>query len=336
MNKTYCPNCKKNVSFTIKKEVIKEFKGIEVNVEEYIPLCNECGNELFVAEIENENLKRLYTRYREMTGLITPEEIQKIREKYNLSQRELGQILGWGKMTINRYERGALPSKSHSDILKLIQTSEDFFYKKVEEAFLSGRITERTYDKIKTNRKNHVAEIRKKIITAELDSPESIYNGFKKFDLEKLENLISYLADKVENLYLSSLNKYLWYIDFLHFKRYSRSITGLSYIRYTYGPVIKGFVYNEIATYPSDKFFVEEYETEDGAIKTSFKSRKNYDLLLFTPEELDTINIVINFLKDKNCRTISELSHQELAWQQTPMKELISYEYAKTLKLESS
>ncbi|WP_232841497.1 Panacea domain-containing protein [Caldicellulosiruptor acetigenus] len=135
---------------------------------------------------------------------------------------------------------------------------------------------------------------------------------------------------------MSSLNKYLWYIDFLHFKRYSRFITGLSYIRYTYGPVIKGFVYNEIATYPSDKFSGEEYKTEDGAIKTSFKSRRNYDLSLLTQEELDTINTVINFLKDKSCRCISELSHQELAWQKTPMKELILYEYAKTLKLENS
>jgi len=67
-------------------------------------------------------------------------------------------------MTINRYERGALPSKSHSDILKLIQTSEDFFYKKVEEAFLCGRITERTYDKIKQTGKTMLLRYEKKLL----------------------------------------------------------------------------------------------------------------------------------------------------------------------------
>lgn len=121
----------------------------------------------------------------------------------------------------------------------------------------------------------------KRNIIVEFDFFESIYDGFKKFDLEKLENLISYFVDKVENLYLSFLNKYLWYIDFLYFKCYLWFIIGLSYICYIYGLVIKGFVYNEIVIYLSDKFFGEEYEIEDGVIKISFKSRRNYDLLLF-------------------------------------------------------
>lgn len=100
MNRAYCPECKKHVEIKVEKNLVKEYKGVQVNVEEHAPHCSECDTELLVPDIENENLKRLYQRYRELTGLITPEEIQKIREKYGLSQRELGQILGWGKMTI--------------------------------------------------------------------------------------------------------------------------------------------------------------------------------------------------------------------------------------------
>ncbi|WP_271628942.1 type II TA system antitoxin MqsA family protein [Caldicellulosiruptor sp. DIB 104C] len=335
MNRAYCPECKKHVEIKVEKNLVREYKGVQVNVEEHVPHCSECDTELFVPDIENENLKRLYQRYRELTGLITPEEIQKIREKYGLSQRELGQILGWGKMTINRYERGALPSKSHSDILKLILTSEGFFKEKVEEAFKSGRITERTYQKTMEKIRDSLADLKKKIISAELEHPEDIYNGFRRFDFEKLENLISYIAEKVENLYLSSLNKFLWYIDFMHFKRCLRSITGLRYIKYAYGPVIEKFAYKEIAAYPSDKYTIEEYETPDGAIQTKIKSKGNYDLSVFTQEELQTINMVIDALKDKTCSAISELSHKEVGWQQTPLRELISYEYAKTVSLDS-
>lgn len=333
MIKVYCPECKKNVEYKLEKNLIKEYKGVQVNVEEYIPHCTECNTELFVPDIENENLKRLYQRYRELTGLITPEEIQKIREKYNLSQRELGQILGWGKMTINRYERGALPSKSHSDILKLILHAEEFFKEKVEEAHNAGRITTKTYQKLIQKISASVGEKKKRIIIEELTHPEDIYNGFKRFDFEKLENLISYIAEKVDNLYLSSLNKFLWYIDFLHFKYRLRSVTGLRYIKYTYGPVIENFAYNEIIAYPSDKYTVEQYEMPDGAIQTIIKSTGNYDLSVFDEKELAIIDKVINLLKDKTCREISEMSHKEKGWCETPKKELISYEFAKDIEL---
>ena len=43
-----------------------------------------------------------------------------IEKKYNISQRELTSILDFGKMTINRYERGGVPTKSQSDYIKLL------------------------------------------------------------------------------------------------------------------------------------------------------------------------------------------------------------------------
>ena len=38
-------------------------------------------------------------------------------------------------MTINRYERGALPNKSHSDLIKLLSENEEIFKEKVEFVF---------------------------------------------------------------------------------------------------------------------------------------------------------------------------------------------------------
>lgn len=63
----------------------------------------------------------------------------------------------------------------------------------------------------------------------------------KKIDPEKFENLVSYIASRV-TLYKTSLNKFLWYIDFLNFKTNSRSITGLTYQKYIAGHSIQTFI----------------------------------------------------------------------------------------------
>lgn len=51
-------------------------------------------------------------------------------------------------MTINRYERESLPTKSQSDYIKLLIENEDKFIEKVKEAYENNIITEKTYKKI--------------------------------------------------------------------------------------------------------------------------------------------------------------------------------------------
>lgn len=331
MKKGFCPECNKWAEYKIRTNLIKEYKGQEVNVVENIAYCSVCGTDIFIEEIEEENLKRLYDKYRDVTGIVKPEDLINLRKKYGLSQRELGAILGWGKMTINRYERGALPNKSHSDLIKLLSENEEIFKEKVEEAYNTGRVTAKTYKKLEQEFEDCLNNLRKKIIENTLSHEENVFNGYKKFDFEKLENLISYIADKVNNLYQTSLNKYLWYIDFLYYKKYVRSITGLRYIKYEFGPVIEEFAYKDVINYKSDKYYVEEYELNDGGIIIKIKSSKNYDLSVFAKEELEVINEVIDKLKNKSCTELSDLSHKEQAWINTPFRELISYDYAADL-----
>jgi len=148
MNKVYCPHCSKNLDYTIKEQEIETFKGFTVNIIENVPVCNLCSEEIFVEEIEKENLKRLYDQYRIAARIVSPEEIKMLREKYELSQRELVSILNWGKMTINRYENGSVPSMSHNDILKWLLNNPSLLIEKVKEAYKNKRINEKTYLKV--------------------------------------------------------------------------------------------------------------------------------------------------------------------------------------------
>lgn len=335
--KVYCPYCEKEVEYRIERRNLKEFRGIEVNTFENVAICNECNEDLYVNEIENENNERIYQIYREKTNIIKAEDIIKLREKYNISQRELTSILGFGKMTINRYERGGLPTKSQSDYIKLLIENDDKFIEKVKEAYKKNNISDKTYNKIiseeieKDINKNEVKDNIRRYLKSVLNRKPDIYNGYKSLDLEKIENIISYIASKVKNLTITSLNKYLWYIDMLSFNERTVAITGLTYQNQKFGPTIIYKKYDELSLL-DDKYTREDIETENGNT-TKIISNNNFNLDKISSSEKEIIDKIIKLLKNKNVADISEMSHREDGWKKTKRFEQISFEYAMNLKL---
>lgn len=335
--KVYCPYCKKEVEYKIEKRELKEFRGIEVNTFENVAICNECNQDLYVNKIEDENNERIYKIYREKANIIKAEDIVKLREKYDISQRELTAILGFGKMTINRYERGGLPTKSQSDYIKLLIENEDKFIEKVKEAYENNNITEKTYKKIVSEgqeeniSKKRVQENIRRYLKEVLNRKPDIYNGYKSLDLEKVENIISYIASKVKNLTITSLNKYLWYIDMLSFNKRAVAITGLTYQNQKFGPTIVYKKYDELSLL-DDKYQREDIETENGNT-TKIISNENFNLDKINDSEKEIIDTIIKLLKNKKVTDISEMSHREDGWKKTKRLEKISFEYAMNLNI---
>lgn len=333
--RVYCPYCKKEVEYRIEKRDLKEFRGIEVNTFENVDICNECNQDLYVNKIEDENNERIYKIYREKANIIKAEDIIKLREKYDISQRELTSILGFGKMTINRYERGGLPTKSQSDYIKLLIENDDKFIEKVKEAYEKNNINEKTYKKIvseeveKDISKKEVQDNIRRYLKSVLNRKPDIYNGYKSLDLEKVENIISYIASKVKNLTITSLNKYLWYIDMLSFNKRAVAITGLTYQNQKFGPTIVYKKYDELSLL-DDKYTREDIETENGNT-TKIISNNNFNLDKISSSEKEIIDTIIKLLKNKKVIDISEMSHREDGWRKTKRLEEISFEYAMNL-----
>jgi putative zinc finger/helix-turn-helix YgiT family protein len=335
--RVYCPYCKKEVEYRIEKRDLKEFRGIEVNTFENVAICNECNQDLYVNKIEDENNERIYKIYREKANIIKAEDIIKLREKYDISQRELTSILGFGKMTINRYERGGLPTKSQSDYIKLLIENDDKFIEKVKEAYEKNNINEKTYKKIvseeveKDISKKEVQDNIRRYLKSVLNRKPDIYNGYKSLDLEKVENIISYIASKVKNLTITSLNKYLWYIDMLSFNKRAVAITGLTYQNQKFGPTIVYKKYDELSLL-DDKYQREDIETENGNT-TKIISNNNFNLDKINDSEKEIIDTIIKLLKNKKVTDISEMSHREDGWRKTKKFEQISFEYAMNLNI---
>ena len=335
--KVYCPYCKKNVDYRIEQRNVNMFRGIEVNTYENVAICKICDKELYINNIEKENNERIYNIYRNKTDIINPQDIINFREKYNISQRELTSILDFGKMTINRYEKGCLPSKSQSDYIKLLISNKDDFIKKVEQAYKNNRIGKKTYAKILLNNNEYktiqkdIQNLYRKNIKQILDRKPDIFNGYRHLNLDKVEDIISYIASKVKNLTITSLNKYLWYIDMLSFNERSISITGLTYEHEKFGPTIFNQEYEEISLLTS-KYKREIYENEYGST-IKIISNNNFDLSQFEEIEINIIDTIIKLLKNKKVTEISEMSHSEKAWSKTKRYEKISFKYAMDLNI---
>jgi transcriptional regulator with XRE-family HTH domain len=57
--------------------------------------------------------------------MVQPEDIIQIRKAYDLTQKELASLLGWGEVTLSRYENGALQDLAHDKMLHLAKQPEN-------------------------------------------------------------------------------------------------------------------------------------------------------------------------------------------------------------------
>ena len=75
----YCCNCDDDVSVFLKKEIQgNEIRGIKVSTLVTNAYCKNCGEEVYIAKISDENLKLINQKYREENALICVSDIQNI------------------------------------------------------------------------------------------------------------------------------------------------------------------------------------------------------------------------------------------------------------------
>lgn len=328
----YCPKCNKITDLEINERVEKDkVKGQIIESEARVPVCKECGEDVFIESFEEKNLERAYNIYREKNNILFTVEIKAIRKRYKLSQRILAKALGWGEKTITRYENGDIPDKSHNEVLRLINKPSNF-----KEIFKNNKdiLTDNEKSKVE-NAINKLCrsteEIKFSVLSCLNDSPNQ-YNGHQLFDFDRFKSLVAYLAGNINDLFKTKLNKVLFYLDFNYYREYSRSITGLIYCHLDYGPVPDK--YDALLSILTDENIVEECEISypNGMTGTVYKNCIDPDMREFNQNEKDIIDLLIKEFGQLNSKQLSEISHKEDGYINTEKHELISYEYAKSLR----
>lgn len=105
------------------KKIVRRYKGdgYEFDLKVEVPVCENCGNEIYDDEIEEKIREKANIIIREKKNIITCDEIKKILKKYNVSQKTMSKLLGWGEITLTRYiTKNYTPNKENSDLLKKI------------------------------------------------------------------------------------------------------------------------------------------------------------------------------------------------------------------------
>lgn len=333
-----CPLCDKIHEIEERKRITTiTLKGEEVNYEERFYFCanaDEDENEFETGAMTNENLLKARNAYRVKVGRLTSYEIVAIRESYGLSQVDLAKLLGWGEATISRYESKAIQDEAYDTMLRLIkdnplQALE--FLKKNSDKFsemkrleIRSKIVEKldSYGKEFLTRQTFEGEY------ANFVEP-SDSNGFTILDIDKIEAMISYMAEKVNNLFKVKLMKMLWYSDVLSFVENGYSMTGMVYRHESMGALPVG----HYSLMNLENLNVQEEMSYNYDTMLHVYPTANMDYSVLTDEEKAILDKVIIKFKDYKAKDIVDYMHAEKAYIETKTGEIIPFSLAKEIRV---
>ena len=213
-----CPLCDKTHEIEERKRITTiTLKGEEVAYEERFYFCANADdeNEFQTGAMTNENLLNARNAYRVKMGLLTSDDIVAIRESYGLSQVDLAKLLGWGEATISRYESKAIQDEAYDTMLRLIKDNPlqalEFLKKNCDKFTAKKRLEIRAkiVEKIDSYGKEFLTRQTFEGEYANFEEP-SDSNGFTMLNIDKIEAIISYIAEKVNHLFKVKLMKMLW------------------------------------------------------------------------------------------------------------------------------
>ncbi len=152
-----------------------------------------------------------------------------------------------------------------------------------------------------------------------------------RYDEGKFRELLILLADRSASdptFGATKLNKLLFFCDFHAYAVLGEPITGAAYQNLEKGPAPKRLLPVQDALQHEGAVNVERRERMIYTQKVTVAQRPP-DLGVFTPEELEIVDEVLELYRRFDATTISEISHQVSAgWNLTELGEEIPYETA--------
>lgn len=324
-----CPICNKIHQLERRKRISQGIvKDETIDYEEIYFLCTETTeeeNEFVSASLMDENLLRARDAYRKKKGLLTSSEIAEIRLFYGLTQSDFSLLLGWGEITVTRYESKNIQDETYDNIMLMAYQNPMFTFEclnKHKVLFKPDKYTKisnRLIKIIEDNGNKYLKEQEiKSLYVIYTDACED--NGFKLLDINKITNIIGYYANSINNLYKVKLMKLLWYTDTLFFNRHGIAMTGLVYKHKPLGALPIG--HNEIISLPTLNV-VEEMINFDICYKIC--SDKAIDPSIFSAEELDILKTLVSKFKNFSGKDIVDYMHKETAYINTKADDIIKF-----------
>lgn len=331
----FCPSCERDRLFR-REQRDRDFDVRGERVRLVMPLwaCAECG-ETIVDDEFGDPIEKAFDAYRERHNLLKPAEIQEIRTQWGLSQAAFAALLGMSQTTINRYEQGALQQEKEDELIRMCRSPEH----------IRGLVGRR--GDVLTERQRRGVEMA--LEGSSIARPSATWNGFfetmpsevtarsgfRRFDFDRFAAAVVWLCRNIPVVTQTKLYKLLFYADFLCFRANSRSLTGTLYKQMPYGPVPVAYDFLRSRLEAEDIVQICERTYENGRTGEEFLlgPRASQVEITFDDDERRVLEYVRRCLGGLSPSEISERSHGESAWRDTPPKEVIGYEKAMELSI---
>lgn len=256
-----------------------EVREIKFSFIETMAICSECGEELYVPEVNDENAQAREDAYRKAAGLITIEEIQQIIKKYNIGAGPLAQVMGFGEITITRYLNGQLPSKNNSERLLEVLAS----YRRMEELLEKN--------------KESVSDVAYRKCREAIDH----YNEFH--GERKIEVVTRYLLCKVCDITPLALQKILYYAQAFYFALFGEELFADKCQAWAHGPVYPDVYY---------KYRAYGYNPIDYPVMGCCD-----DFAELTEKETEFLDSIIAAFGCYSGSILKDMTHNERPWMET-------------------
>ena len=331
----YCSRCEKHTEGSHEKRVEKyTVRGEQIAIELPLWVCSICG-ESSVEETFGDPVMRAFDEYRARHGLLTATEIRRIRQRWYLSQAAFAALLGMSQATINRYELGALQSKKEDELIRACDNPQHMHdLLKRGKNRISARQIKGAIHAVEMALGDKDGRQQLSACTG-LEEDCNIYTGFRRFDADRYAAVVVWFCDCVQALTQTKLYKLLFYADFLAFRTSALSLTGAAYRAMPYGPVPDRFNVLRSELEFNEYVCVREVTYQNGNTGEEFTRGDNASTLaaVLTDADIAILRRVRDEVGGLTPTQISDRSHEEPAWRDTPRNQPISYEKARQLSL---
>ena len=285
-NRGFCIECRNECEYEYKK-ITESFciKNKMYDFKVTAAYCSNCHSEINVDGLLDLRTKEIDEQYREIEGIVTIDDINKLMELYDIGKTPLSYVLGFGEITITRYLQGLVPSKEYSDIIKKAMESPKYMREML--SINKKKISLNAYEKSMKS----------------IDKLNEI-----NFISDKLLMVISCIFENLEEVTPLALQKLLYFIQGIHLAIYDKPLFNDDCYAWIHGPVYKNvyrlfrdFTYNPI---DDSKFIM---------LKNRYKD--------LSVDEIAYIKTITDTFGMYNAKTLEKITHIEDPWKNSEINE---------------
>lgn len=277
----FCVECRTETEYSLqKKDIVRTIRGKAYTFRITVAVCAKCGKEMDVPGLIDRNIREFDEQYREIEGLVSVADIEKLMKLYQLGKAPLSLALGFGEVTVPRYLEGQVPSKEYSDILHAALSSPAYM-------------------------KSKLAENRKKMTGAAYQKATNAADRLEKLFCvsEKMLQVIAYLFEKLEEVTPLSLQKLLYFIQGIYSALYGKPLFSEDCRAWIHGPVYQK-VYNLFRDFKYNPIDDERFALLEGTANGLSK------------EEKGVIDLVVNTFGMYGGKVLERITHNEMPWKE--------------------